>query len=78
VPVVCTFCEIGLLSRADGSLEHMSEHHSHDLYAEVAGPAATGLHHNFIQRWNEASERTADDGVGRFSPFAECRRRAPA
>jgi phosphatidylserine/phosphatidylglycerophosphate/cardiolipin synthase-like enzyme len=35
----------------------------HDLYAEVRGPAATDVHHNFVQRWNEASERNAADGV---------------
>src|SRR5262249_43340732 len=27
------------------------------------GPAATDIHHNFVQRWNEASERTAGDGL---------------
>jgi len=34
----------------------------HDAYVEVAGPAATDVHHNFVQRWNEASERTHADG----------------
>ncbi|MBX9942844.1 MAG: phosphatidylserine/phosphatidylglycerophosphate/cardiolipin synthase family protein [Reyranella sp.] len=34
----------------------------HDAYVEVAGPSATDVHHNFVQRWNEASERTAADG----------------
>src|ERR1700726_2300226 len=33
-----------------------------DAYVEVIGPAATDVHHNFVQRWNEASERTLDDG----------------
>jgi cardiolipin synthase len=33
-----------------------------DLYAELAGPAATDVHRNFVQRWNEASERHAADG----------------
>ena len=28
----------------------------HDLYLEIRGPAATDVHHNFVQRWNEASE----------------------
>jgi cardiolipin synthase A/B len=35
----------------------------HDAYVEVAGPSATDVHHNFVQRWNEASERAAADGV---------------
>jgi cardiolipin synthase len=42
---------------------HLGEHHNHDLYVEVTGPAATDVHHNFVQRWNEASERGAQDGV---------------
>jgi cardiolipin synthase A/B len=35
----------------------------HDVYAEIVGPAATDVHHNFVQRWNEASERRLDDGT---------------
>jgi len=35
----------------------------HDVYVEVAGPAATDVHHGFVQRWNEASERAKTDGV---------------
>src|SRR5213078_5314068 len=34
----------------------------HDLYLELSGPAATDVHHNFVQRWNEATERSLDDG----------------
>ncbi len=34
----------------------------HDAYVEVAGPAATDVAHNFVQRWNEASERGRADG----------------
>ncbi len=34
----------------------------HDVYVEVAGPAATDVHHNFVQRWNEASERDVAGG----------------
>jgi len=30
---------------------------THDVYAELRGPSATDVHHNFVQRWNEASER---------------------
>jgi cardiolipin synthase len=29
----------------------------HDVYAELRGPSATDVHHNFVQRWNEASEQ---------------------
>ena len=36
--------------------------HVHDVYAEIRGPAAGDVHHNFVQRWNEASERDAPDG----------------
>ncbi|NRA00250.1 MAG: phosphatidylserine/phosphatidylglycerophosphate/cardiolipin synthase family protein [Myxococcales bacterium] len=36
--------------------------HVHDLYVEIRGPAATDVHHNFVQRWNEASERGLLDG----------------
>jgi cardiolipin synthase A/B len=35
----------------------------HDAYVEVSGPSATDVHHNFVQRWNEASERAAEDGT---------------
>jgi cardiolipin synthase len=35
----------------------------HDAYLEIAGPCATDVHHNFVQRWNEASERRKDDGL---------------
>lgn len=34
----------------------------HDVYLELAGPSATDVHHNFVQRWNEASERTLPFG----------------
>jgi phosphatidylserine/phosphatidylglycerophosphate/cardiolipin synthase-like enzyme len=42
---------------------HARQGDFHDVYMEIAGPAATDVHHNFVQRWNEASERTAADGV---------------
>jgi cardiolipin synthase A/B len=35
----------------------------HDAYVEIAGPCATDVHHNFVQRWNEASERQKGDGL---------------
>jgi cardiolipin synthase A/B len=36
--------------------------HTHDVYCELRGPSATDVHHNFVQRWNEASERAEPDG----------------
>lgn len=35
---------------------------THDVYVEVRGPAASDVHHNFVQRWNEASDREQFDG----------------
>jgi phosphatidylserine/phosphatidylglycerophosphate/cardiolipin synthase-like enzyme len=35
----------------------------HDVYLEVRGPSATDVHHNFVQRWNEASERHTPAGA---------------
>jgi len=34
----------------------------HDLYVELSGPSASDVHHNFVQRWNDASDRAAADG----------------
>ena len=36
---------------------------THDVYLEICGPAATDVHHNFVQRWNGASERDLADGA---------------
>lgn len=36
--------------------------HTHDIYLELGGPSASDVHHNFVQRWNEASERDSHDG----------------
>jgi phosphatidylserine/phosphatidylglycerophosphate/cardiolipin synthase-like enzyme len=49
--------------RAMASPGHEGGGGFHDAYVEIAGPSATDVHHNFAQRWNEASERAADDGV---------------
>ena len=38
------------------------EGQNHDVYVELSGPSVTDVHHNFVQRWNEASERHTDDG----------------
>ncbi|NBD22328.1 phospholipase D-like domain-containing protein [Paenibacillus glycinis] len=42
---------------------HRGEDQRHDSYVEVTGPSATDVHHNFVQRWNEASERHEADGA---------------
>ncbi len=36
---------------------------THDVYVEVRGPSATDVHHNFVQRWNEASDRDLPEGL---------------
>ena len=33
------------------------------MYVELKGPSVVDVHHNFIQRWNEASERHLSDGL---------------
>ena len=48
---------------------HHGEGHNHDVYLELAGPSAVDVHHNFVQRWNEASERHLPDG--RWGPGSE-------
>ncbi len=42
--------------------DHQGEQQNHDVYVEVAGPAVADVCHNFVQRWNEASERERGDG----------------
>jgi phosphatidylserine/phosphatidylglycerophosphate/cardiolipin synthase-like enzyme len=54
---------MNLTARAVGSPGHLAEGERHDVYVEVTGPSATDVHHNFVQRWNEASERASDDGT---------------
>jgi phosphatidylserine/phosphatidylglycerophosphate/cardiolipin synthase-like enzyme len=41
---------------------HHGKGHNHDVYVELAGPSAVDVHHNFVQRWNEASERLLPGG----------------
>jgi len=50
------------LVRPDHQGEHQGEHQNHDVYIELAGPAVADVCHNFVQRWNEASERERNDG----------------
>jgi cardiolipin synthase A/B len=54
---------INLTAKALGSPGHRAEGERHDTYVEIAGPSATDVHHNFVQRWNEASERDTADGT---------------
>ena len=42
---------------------HAGEGQNHDVYLELSGPSAVDVQHNFVQRWNEASERDAMDGL---------------
>jgi len=48
---------MNLIARAVGTPGHAAEGERHDVYAEITGPTATDVHYNFVQRWNEASER---------------------
>jgi phosphatidylserine/phosphatidylglycerophosphate/cardiolipin synthase-like enzyme len=41
---------------------HRGEGQNHDVYVELTGPSAVDVHHNFVQRWNGASERHLPDG----------------
>jgi phosphatidylserine/phosphatidylglycerophosphate/cardiolipin synthase-like enzyme len=34
----------------------------HDVYVELHGPATTDVHHNFVERWNHATEATRTGG----------------
>jgi phosphatidylserine/phosphatidylglycerophosphate/cardiolipin synthase-like enzyme len=54
---------MNLTARAMGSPGHVAEGERHDVYVEILGPSATDVHHNFVQRWNEASERATEDGA---------------
>jgi cardiolipin synthase A/B len=42
--------------------DHNGEGQNHDVYVELAGPSTVDVHHNFVQRWNEASERLVNGG----------------
>lgn len=44
-------------------------HQNHDAYVELRGPAVADVHHNFVQRWNEASERHQQ--TGKFGEHAD-------
>jgi cardiolipin synthase len=53
---------INLNARAVVTPGHTGNDHVHDLYVEVAGPSASDVHHSFVQRWNEASDRAEQYG----------------
>jgi cardiolipin synthase A/B len=42
---------------------HRGDDQRHDIYVEITGPSACDVHHNFVQRWNGASDRMAEDGT---------------
>ena len=56
---------------------HHGPHQNHDVYVELTGPGVVDVHHNFVQRWNEASEQHQDDGrwgagAEEALPFPDC------
>jgi phosphatidylserine/phosphatidylglycerophosphate/cardiolipin synthase-like enzyme len=53
---------INLTAANLGAPGHPGGGQRHDAYVEVTGPSATDVNHNFVQRWNEASERQREDG----------------
>lgn len=55
---------------------HSGEGHNHDVYVELTGPSVVDVHHNFVQRWNEASERLAEHG--RWGAGSEAKLQFPA
>ncbi len=59
---------INLSALAMESPGHRNGGKRHDVYVEVSGPAATDICHNFVQRWNEASDRDEADGSWCNSP----------
>ena len=42
---------------------HQGKGQNHDVYVELTGPSVVDVHHNFVQRWNESSERHQPDGL---------------
>jgi cardiolipin synthase len=48
----------------------------HDAYVEVNGPSATDVAHNFVQRWNSASEPPAADDLPLPTTVFEARGRS--
>jgi phosphatidylserine/phosphatidylglycerophosphate/cardiolipin synthase-like enzyme len=46
-----------------GGENNGGESQNHDMYVELTGPSVADVHDNFVQRWNDASERSAADGT---------------
>jgi phosphatidylserine/phosphatidylglycerophosphate/cardiolipin synthase-like enzyme len=42
---------------------HAGEGQNHDAFLELRGPSVVDVHHNFVQHWNEASERRVLGGI---------------
>ena len=67
---------VGGINLNPNSLVPQGHHHSHsgsaaqnhDVYVELGGPCVADVQHNFVQRWNEASERAEPGGT--FGPVA--------
>ena len=53
---------VNMTLRGESVPGHPGPDQRHDAYIEIQGPAATDVHHNFVQRWNEASDRHVADG----------------
>jgi phosphatidylserine/phosphatidylglycerophosphate/cardiolipin synthase-like enzyme len=51
--------EVAFVGGANMSVDTLKRH---DVFVEIVGPSATDVHHNFVQRWNAASEREQLDG----------------
>jgi cardiolipin synthase A/B len=58
---------------------------THDVYVEIEGPSTSDVHHNFVQRWNGASDRDQADGIwpeavqtqSRTATFGPAQRKSP-
>lgn len=56
---------MGVSSDHDTDSRHLLGN-THDLFAQLTGPIAADVEHNFVQRWNEARGHDAKDGSGCF------------
>lgn len=56
-PLIGGAAAFGRIAEAAKALER------HDAYVEVNGPSASDVAHNFVQRWNGATERDPDEDL---------------